>query len=102
MRQDKMSMASGLETRVPFLDHELVELAFRLPAKAKLRNGTTKYLLKQIAGQFLPASLLHRPKVGFGFPLKPWLQSDRGLGARLSLVAEPNSLAGRLLPRDFL
>jgi len=102
MRQDKMSMASGVETRVPFLDHELVDLTFRLPDAAKLRAGQTKVLLKQIASRYLPAELLHRPKVGFGFPLKPWLQADHGLGERLSLVTEPNSLARRFLPKVFL
>lgn len=102
MRQDRMSMASGLETRVPFLDHKLVEVAFRLPDAAKLRAGQTKVLLKQIAARYLPAELIYRPKVGFGFPLKPWLQSGHGLGERLSLVTEPNSLARRFLPKGFV
>ena len=102
MRQDKMSMASGLETRVPFLDHELVELAFRLPDAAKLRAGQSKLLLKQIASRYLPAELIHRPKVGFEFPLKPWLRSDHGLGERLSLVTDPNGLARRFLPKACL
>ncbi|MEP6589907.1 MAG: asparagine synthase (glutamine-hydrolyzing) [Gemmatimonadota bacterium] len=102
MRQDKMSMAHGVETRVPFLDHRLVELAFRTPASVRLRRGTGKWILKQIAQPFLPADLVSRPKNGFSFPLAQWLRSPNGLGARLDPILDSGSISRRLLPRPQL
>ena len=71
-RGDRMTMGASVEGRVPFLDHELVEYAFSLPAYVKVRGFTRKYLIKQIAAQ-VPAwrSIVHRPKVGFRLPLDP-------------------------------
>lgn len=102
MRQDKMSMAHGVETRVPFLDHRLVELAFRTPASARLRGGTGKWILKQVAKQFLSADLVSRPKNGFSFPLAQWLRSPNSLGARLDPILDAGSISRRLLPRAQL
>ena len=69
---DRMSMAHSIESRVPLLDHRLVEFALRLPVSLKIRAGTRKHLLKEVAKRMLPAEILNRPKHGFGVPLAVW------------------------------
>jgi len=76
IKTDRSSMAVSLETRAPFLDHWLVEMAATIPANLKLKGSTTKYLLKKIAADFLPAEIIHRQKHGFGVPLGTWLRAD--------------------------
>jgi asparagine synthase (glutamine-hydrolysing) len=73
-RGDRMTMGASIEGRVPFLDHELVEYAFSLPAHVKVRGFTRKYLIKQIAEKYLPRSIVHRRKVGFRLPLTQWFR----------------------------
>jgi len=73
---DKMSMAVSLECRVPLLDHELVELAARIPEQIKIRNGRLKHVLKRALQPTLPANILHRKKRGFGTPMGAWLKGD--------------------------
>lgn len=73
---DKMSMAVGVETRVPFLDLELVEFALRLPPDFKIKNGETKYLLKKVAERYLPNEIIYRPKTGFGAPVRKWIVEE--------------------------
>jgi asparagine synthase (glutamine-hydrolysing) len=73
---DRMSMAHGLEVRAPFLDHELVEFALRLPPDMKLRGLSLKRILKASVQDLLPAGLLDRPKRGFGVPLDRWFRED--------------------------
>jgi asparagine synthase (glutamine-hydrolysing) len=70
MKQDKMSMASGIEARVPFLDHELVEYALQIPPALKIRGGVTKYLLRRYAARILPAPVVKRRKMPFYVPLE--------------------------------
>ncbi len=69
MRVDKMTMAVGLEARVPFLDHRFVALAFSIPSAMKTKNGTLKYMLKQAVRGVIPPAVIDRPKQGFGVPV---------------------------------
>lgn len=70
---DKMSMAVGVEARVPFLDLELVEFAAQLPPNIKMQGTTTKYLLKKTMERYLPHEVIYRPKTGFGAPVRKWV-----------------------------
>lgn len=72
MRVDKMSMAVGLEARVPFLDHQLATLALSIPSELKLKNGTLKYILKRAIRGLIPPELINRKKQGFGVPVHEW------------------------------
>ena len=74
MKQDQMSMATSLESRVPFLDHKLVEFTARLPQRLKLRGWTTKYILRESMKDVLPAAILKRPKMGFPVPIGAWFR----------------------------
>lgn len=74
MKQDQMSMAASIESRVPFLDHKLVEFAARLPVNMKLRRLTTKYILRRAMRDRLPKEILSRGKMGFPVPLGEWLR----------------------------
>lgn len=71
---DRASMAVALEARPPLLDHRVVEFAWRLPRRFKIRNGETKWLLRRVAEGMVPRQLLDRPKMGFGIPLADWLR----------------------------
>jgi asparagine synthase (glutamine-hydrolysing) len=73
-KQDRMSMACSIESRVPLLDHTFVEYAASLPANLKLHGSTGKYIFKKMAEKLLPASIVHRPKMGFPTPISAWLQ----------------------------
>jgi asparagine synthase (glutamine-hydrolysing) len=76
MKQDKMSMAASIESRVPFLDYKLAEFTARMPINMKIRSGVTKWLLRESMREHLPAEILHRKKVGFAVPINRWLRSD--------------------------
>ncbi len=97
---DRAAMATSLETRVPFLDRDVFDLAWRLPLSVKLRGDTTKWLLRQVLYRHVPAELVERPKMGFGFPigamlrgsLRPWaeeLLSESRLRSQGLLEPEP-------------
>lgn len=73
---DKMSMAVGVEARVPFLDLELVNFSTTIPDHFKLKGQTTKYILKKVAEKYLPHEIIYRPKSGFGAPVRKWITED--------------------------
>ncbi len=87
MRLDRLSMANGVEARVPFLDHELVEFVYRLPPAFKLRGAETKLVLRRAVGELVPAWVLARRKQGFEAPVADWFGSKFG-GLLGSLVSE--------------
>lgn len=93
---DIATMAFGLEGRAPFLDHEFMELAARLPAKMKLCGGEQKYLLKRVATRLLPAGYVSGPKRGFSVPIVEWLRGD------LRALTEEVLLDGRCAARGVL
>ena len=74
MKSDKMSSAFGLEQRIPFLDHRLVEFSFSIPLKYKLRLWNEKYILKQTFQDFLPEAIVKRRKHGFNVPIDYWFK----------------------------
>lgn len=76
MKQDQMSMAASIESRVPFLDHKLVEFTARMPHEMKLRGGTTKWILREAMKGILPTEILERPKMGFPVPIGGWFRGE--------------------------
>ncbi len=74
VKVDRAAMACSLETRIPLLDHRIVEFAFALPFDIKCRAGITKWPLRQILYQYVPHELVDRPKRGFAIPLAAWLR----------------------------
>ena len=101
MKQDQMSMATSVESRVPFLDHKLVEFTCRLPERLKLRGGTTKYILRESMKGVLPEAILSRPKMGFPVPIGSWFR-----GAYRSVIDEyvlsERALARGIFSPDFV
>ena len=77
LKADKMSMAHSLELRVPFLDRRVMELAERIPAGYRIKDGITKYVLRQAANRTIPDDWANRPKVGFPVPIRYWFRDER-------------------------
>ncbi len=73
---DRMSMAVSLETRVPLLDHKLIEFVTRIPASMKMRGLASKHIFKRAIGDLVPPALLSRPKQGFGVPVQQWINQE--------------------------
>lgn len=90
---DKMSMAAGVEVRVPFLDNDLVDFSARVPVAWKQRGGQGKWVLKKAMEPYLPADVIYRPKSGFGAPLRRWMQ--RELRPLLADVLSPQRIRNR-------
>lgn len=73
---DRASMANSLESRIPLLDHRVIEFALQMPMSLKVKNGQTKWCLRQLLDHYVPRSLIERPKKGFGVPLAQWLRAE--------------------------
>ncbi|MEY2447939.1 MAG: hypothetical protein QOH79_1415 [Acidimicrobiaceae bacterium] len=100
-RGDRMSMAASIELRPPFLDVDLVELAFALPSSVKVRGGTGKWVVKEIARRHLPDEIVDRRKVGFRVPLDAWFR--QGLREMANdLLLGPDSFVGERMEREVI
>ena len=99
LKADKMTMANGLELRVPFLDHKLVEYAATLPSYLKLKGSTGKYLLRQAMKNVLPERIINRPKKGFPVPTGSWLRGDLKDFVHDTLLAKNAACHGYMDPR---
>ena len=99
MKQDQMSMAASIESRVPFLDHQLVEFASGLPARMKLRGLTTKWILRQAVRDILPPEILTRKKMGFPVPFGVWMRGPWKELAR-DVLLDPRSRQRGIIDAD--
>jgi asparagine synthase (glutamine-hydrolysing) len=97
VKVDRMSMATSLETRAPFLDVEVMELAFSMPGRFKIRNGERKWVLKRVLEGVVPPSILGRRKEGFSIPMKQWLR--RELAPMVQRLLSPERIERRGLFR---
>jgi asparagine synthase (glutamine-hydrolysing) len=91
MRVDKLTMAHAVEARVPFLDHDVVDFARRLPSRYKLRDGVGKRVVKQVAARYVDDDLVYRLKQGFGAPMEEWFR-EGDFGARCLRAFERSPL----------
>jgi asparagine synthase (glutamine-hydrolysing) len=90
---DRASMAVSLETRVPFLDHRVAELAARIPLEMKVRNGKGKHILRQLLQRHVPREMFDRPKSGFAVPVGEWIKGP--LRPWAEELLDPARLAGQ-------
>jgi asparagine synthase (glutamine-hydrolysing) len=88
MRQDKMSMAASIESRVPVLDNEMLDIADSIPYEYKIRKLTPKSIFKKVAVRHIPKSIVYKKKVGFGVPVDEWMCDRAGLGRYLELLMD--------------
>ncbi len=98
---DRASMAFGLEVRVPFLDHRMVEFAARIPPGLRVREGRSKAILKDAFSDILPAGVLERPKQGFAIPEAPWLGGGRLASFERMLTGNDARVSEVLLPEEI-
>jgi len=101
VKVDRAAMAVGLETRAPFLDHRVAEVAWRLPMAMKIRGTTSKWALRQILYQHVPRELIERPKAGFAMPIGQWLRGPLRCWASELLHPDRLSREGYLRPEPI-
>lgn len=101
MRQDKMSMATSIESRVPLLDYRIVEFANRLPSLYKINMFRTKLLIKKVAEKYLPRIVVNRKKSGFGVPLNQWFKEPNGIGRLLDEISPEIHASGLINKEQF-
>jgi asparagine synthase (glutamine-hydrolysing) len=101
MKQDQMSMAASIESRVPFLDHELVEFTARIPAKYSIQGLAGKFILKSAVEDLLPKDIVYRQKMGFPTPWAYWLAGPQ-LDHLERMLLEPRTLDRRLFKPEIL
>jgi asparagine synthase (glutamine-hydrolysing) len=101
MKQDQMSMACSIESRVPFLDHTFVEFAAAVPEAMKIRNGTGKYIMKRAVEDLLPHDIVYRTKMGFPTPMRSWLL-DRRADPLFSLLLDRNRMLGEYVDLSYV
>ena len=99
MKQDQMSMSASIESRVPFLDHRLVEFVAALPPRLKLRGFRTKWILREAVRSILPPEILSRPKMGFPVPFGIWMRGRQGAIARDVLLDSRSRHRGIIDPQ---
>jgi len=103
MKQDRMSMAASIETRVPFLDREMIDCAFSLPMNMKIRGNMGKYLLKKLAEKKIGnRNLIYRRKMGFPVPLTKWLKTGSFKTYLLDVLTDRTSVQRGIIDQDFL
>ncbi len=101
VKVDRASMAVALEVRVPFLDHRFVELTWRMPQRAKVRDGQGKWLVRQLLDRYVPRELFDRPKVGFDPPVADWLRGPLRQWSRDLLAPDRIREQGLLRPEPI-
>ncbi|MGH9651882.1 MAG: asparagine synthase (glutamine-hydrolyzing) [Bryobacteraceae bacterium] len=101
MKQDQMSMACSLESRVPLLDHELVEFSTTIPDRLKIRGNTQKYILKRAVEDILPREIIYRKKMGFPTPIRDWLL-DRRAQPLYDALRDPDGFLASIIDRRAL
>jgi asparagine synthase (glutamine-hydrolysing) len=101
MKQDQMSMATSLESRVPFLDHPFVEFAARVPDGLKVRDGVGKYIMKKAVADLLPHNIIYREKMGFPTPLRQWFREERAQPL-FAMLTDPDGLLASYLDRKSI
>lgn len=98
VKVDRAAMANSLETRVPMLDHRVVELAWQLPLNLKIRNGVGKWALREVLYRHVPREMIERPKKGFSIPLAEWLRGPLKDWAELLLAEQRLKREGYIQP----
>jgi len=101
MKVDKMTMASSLEAREPYLDYKLVEFAMKIPSRLKIKGRTGKLILKKTLERYLPSEIVHRRKSGFNVPLDDWFRTGLRSYVREILSEETVRKRGLFKPKEI-